>query len=127
MSCTAPPAKQRVRFEYDDVAAGKVCLAGTFNDWHPAVSEIFPQGSGKWVKALELAPSAYDYRFVIDGRWTEEPRCPQTVPNTFGETNSLLIVPEPTRRATGERGTARWPTRWCRVGAGSFSTRNTQQ
>jgi 1,4-alpha-glucan branching enzyme len=101
MSCTAPPAKQRVRFEYDDVAAGKVCLAGTFNDWHPAVSEMLPLGSGKWVKELELAPGAYEYRFVIDGRWTQDPRCARTVPNTFGETNSLLIVPEPPRRATG--------------------------
>jgi len=87
--------KQRVHFEFEDAAARTVCIAGTFNDWHPAVSEMLTMGSGKWVKDLNLPPGTYEYRFVVDGKWTTDPRCAQTVPNAFGETNSLLIVPEP--------------------------------
>lgn len=84
---------QLVHFEYEDRAARKVCLAGTFNDWHPTVSEMISMGSGKWVKDLELPPGAYEYRLVIDGQWVNDPHCARTAPNAFGETNSLLVVP----------------------------------
>ena len=92
--------KQLVHFEFEDAAARKVCIAGSFNDWHPEVSGMIPMGSGKWVKDLELGPGTYAYRFFIDGKWVTDPRCAHTVPNAFGETNSLLIVPEPQFRAT---------------------------
>lgn len=100
-----PVKEQLVRFEFEDTAARTVCIAGTFNDWHPAVSEMLTMGSGKWVKDLELAPGTYEYRFVVDGKWTTDPRCAHTVPNAFGETNSLLIVPEP-QRQTARRNRA---------------------
>jgi 1,4-alpha-glucan branching enzyme len=94
ISYTVRPPKQLVHFEYEDATARKVCVAGTFNDWHPEVSDMIPLGSGKWVKDLELAPGTYEYRFVVDGKWTTDARCARTVPNAFGETNSLLVVPE---------------------------------
>lgn len=103
ISYTAPASKQLVHFEYEDAAARKVCIAGSFNDWHPAVSEMLDMGSGKWVKDLELAPGTYEYRFVVDGKWTTDPRCAHTVPNAFGETNSLLIVPTPERQTRRSR------------------------
>ena len=84
--------KQLVHFELQDPAARKVSIAGTFNDWRPEVSDMICMGSGKWVKDMELAPGTYEYRFVIDSRWKTDPRCAHTVPNAFGETNSLLIV-----------------------------------
>ena len=49
---------------------------------------------------LELASGTYEYRFVVDGKWITDPRCAHTVPNAFGETNSLLIVPKPERETT---------------------------
>jgi 1,4-alpha-glucan branching enzyme len=88
------PLRQLVHFEYEDTAARKVYLAGTFNDWHPAVSEMIPMGSGKWVKDLKLFPGTYEYRLVVDGRWTNDPRSARTAPNGFGGANSLLVVPE---------------------------------
>ena len=100
ISYTAPGSKQLVHFEYEDAAACKVCIAGSFNDWHPTVSEMLDMGSGKWVKDLELAPGTYEYRFVVDGKWITDLRSAHTVPNAFGETNSLLIVPEPRRQST---------------------------
>ena len=97
--------KQLVHFELVDPAARHVCIAGNFNDWHPEVSEMIAMGSGKWIKDFELAPGTYEYRFVIDGRWTTDPRSAHTVPNAFGETNSLLIVPAPQPRG-GSAGRA---------------------
>ena len=98
ISYTARASKQVVHFEYEDPAAQNVCIAGSFNDWHPTVSEMLNMGSGKWVKDLELAPGTYEYRFVVDGKWITDPRCAHTVLNSFGETNSLLMVPEPQRQ-----------------------------
>ena len=90
--------KQLVHFEFEDAAARAVCIAGSFNDWHPGVSEMLGMCSGQWVKDLELAPGTYEYRFVVDGRWTTDPRCAHTSSNGFGETNALLTVPEPQRQ-----------------------------
>jgi 1,4-alpha-glucan branching enzyme len=95
-----------VHFEYEDGAARKVSLAGSFNDWHEQVSDMIPLGSGKWVKDLDLSPGTYEYRFVIDGKWVTDPRCPQTVPNAFGETNSLLVVEPPPARTKSAAGQA---------------------
>lgn len=98
-----PPAiktqkTQVVHFEFNDPAARKVCIAGTFNDWHPEVSEMISFGSGLWVKDLDLPSGAYEYRLVVDRKWITDPRCSRSAPNPFGETNSLLFVPEPVRR-----------------------------
>ena len=84
--------KQLVHFELNDSAARRVCIAGSFNDWHPDLGEMVSLGPGKWIKDLELAPGTYEYRFVVDGKWITDPQCPRTVPNAFGETNSLLAV-----------------------------------
>lgn len=99
---TGKLTRQPVHFEFHDTAARNVSIAGTFNDWHPEVSEMISMGSGKWAKDLELTPGTYEYRFVIDGKWVTDPRCTHTVPNAFGETNSLLIVPEP--KSPSKRG-----------------------
>jgi 1,4-alpha-glucan branching enzyme len=103
ISYTARASKQVVHFECEDAGARKVCIAGSFNDWHPEVSEMINMGSGKWVKNLELAPGTYEYRLIVDGKWITDPRCGHTVPNAFGETNSLLVVPEPQRQSARRR------------------------
>jgi 1,4-alpha-glucan branching enzyme len=96
-------ATELVHFEYEDATARKVCIAGTFNDWHPTVSEMLDMGSGKWVKDIELTPGTYEYRFVVDGRWITDHRCAHKVPNAFGEHNSLLIVPGPRETTKARR------------------------
>lgn len=99
---TSAQTRRLVHFEFQSPAARKVCIAGTFNDWHPEVSEMISMGSGKWVKDLELTPGTYEYRFVVDGQWVTDPHCAHTAPNPFGETNSLLIVAKskPTQKMT---------------------------
>jgi 1,4-alpha-glucan branching enzyme len=95
---------QLVHFEFHDPAARKVCIAGTFNGWHPEVSEMIRLGSGLWAKDLELPPGAYEYRLVVDGKWIADPKCARSAPNPFGETNSLLVV---AAKAPAARETAR--------------------
>ena len=53
---------------------------------------MIPVGEGRWVKELALPPGDYEYRFVVDGAWIPDPLAKETVPNPFGEMNSVLKV-----------------------------------
>ena len=87
------PQPPLVRFELTNLSARKVCVAGNFNNWRPEATEMIPTGGGKWAKELRLQPGTYEYRFVVDGEWTTDPMASGTVPNPFGDLNSLLAVP----------------------------------
>jgi hypothetical protein len=57
-------------------------------------------GAGKWAIDLTLIPGSYEYRLVVDGNWMADPNASHSVPNPFGEPNSLLVVPH-RRRSMG--------------------------
>ncbi len=81
-----------VHFEYADMSASMVCLAGSFNNWRPERGRMVRLENGKWVKDLVLSPGTYEYRFVVDGQWVPDPNADHTATNPFGERNSLLTV-----------------------------------
>jgi 1,4-alpha-glucan branching enzyme len=83
---------QLIRCEYFNPQAQSVYLAGTFNDWHPSVTEMLAIGEGRWAKEVALVPGRYEYRLVVDGLWLEDPNCPVSTPNPYGESNSVLTV-----------------------------------
>ena len=87
------PSPPPVHFDYCDRGARKVCIAGSFNDWRPDATEKIPMGDGKWVKDLALPPGIHEYRLVVDGKWMTDNKASQSVPNPFGEINSVLNVP----------------------------------
>ena len=82
------------RFEFESATVKSVCLAGTFNDWNPAATEMIPDGDGRWVKEMTVPPGAYEYLFVVDGEWVEDPRATESVSNPFNRNNSLRRVAE---------------------------------
>ncbi|MBM3854463.1 MAG: glycoside hydrolase [Verrucomicrobia bacterium] len=86
------PDPAPVRFEFESAAAKSVGIAGTFNDWDPSVARMHPDGDGKWVKELILPPGVYEYRFVVDGEWADDPRATASVTNPFGGRNAVLTV-----------------------------------
>ena len=100
---------QMIHFEFTVSDAEAVAIAGTFNDWRPDASPMFPVVDGRWVKKLALAPGTYEYCFVVDGIWRPDPQVSETVTNPFGGVNTVLIVaapaapesPHPNGHATG--------------------------
>lgn len=78
--------------EFNHQCAHEVCIAGSFNDWHPSVMPMIRVADGKWAKELALPPGRYEYRFVVDGEWLEDPAARETVANPFGGFNAVLIV-----------------------------------
>jgi hypothetical protein len=81
-----------VHFEFKDLKAKTVCLAGTFNHWQPDSKTLRSSGVGHWWKDTALEPGTYEYCFVMDGKWMPDPVARETVPNPFGGRNSLLRV-----------------------------------
>ena len=49
-------------------------------------------GLGQWIKELALSPGIYEYQYVVDGRWVNDPQAVKSTPNPFGGRNSVLVV-----------------------------------
>jgi hypothetical protein len=94
---------QRVGLQLTWPGAQEVSIAGSFNDWHPSVTPMIRLSGGKWAKELSLAPGRYEYRFVVDGEWVDDPAATELIPNSFGSANAVLEVcpatPAPTIRS----------------------------
>jgi 1,4-alpha-glucan branching enzyme len=86
------PSPSKVRFELTAPGAGQVFLAGTFNQWESSATPMTRTREGKWVKELALGPGAYEYLFLVDGKWLLDPGASERVPNPFGGSNGLLQV-----------------------------------
>ncbi len=89
-------ASREVIVRFKDENAGDVRIAGDFNGWVPdrgVRSLIASEGQTRvWTKVLKLAPGTYQYRYVVDGEWREDPSNPQSVPGPTGQPNSILHV-----------------------------------
>lgn len=72
--------------------ARTVTVAGTFNGWHPESTPLGRVQQDEWVAELSLAPGDYEYRFVVDGQWVDDPNAQHYVSNGLGGQNSLLKI-----------------------------------
>jgi len=73
--------------------AESVKLAGDFNGWQPEQTPLSSGGAnGRWSVELPLEKGVYRYRYVVDGRWQEDPYNQNVEPNEFGEYNSIVEV-----------------------------------
>jgi len=87
---------REVEIRYRDRSARDVRVAGDFNGWVPdkdVRSRLAAEGGERvWTKTLALAPGRYQYRYVVDGEWREDPGNPEAVPGPAGVRNSVLVV-----------------------------------
>ena len=72
--------------------AKEVRVAGNFNGWRPEANPLENHGSEGWSTHLMLKSGQYEYRFVVDGVWTNDPQATQSATNPYGEPNSILKV-----------------------------------
>jgi 1,4-alpha-glucan branching enzyme len=85
------PPKKRVQFRLTAPQAKEVALVGTFNDWDPQARSLKLDKKGIWKTSMTLEAGAYEYRFLVDGQWQNDPRA-ETVPNPCGSQNSVRDV-----------------------------------
>lgn len=74
--------------------AKKVVVAGSFNKWDESLFKMNKLEDG-WELTLNVNPGIYQYRFIVDGKWMEDPSNPVKTPNEYGEFNSVLDVKQP--------------------------------
>ena len=86
------PKLSNVFFSVFAPDASEVYVVGDFNNWNlDGESRMYKEGAF-WAKRINLNSGRYRYRFVIDGKWTEDPNNPSKELNPYGEMDSLLEV-----------------------------------
>ncbi|NMB72457.1 MAG: hypothetical protein GYA22_09945 [Bacteroidales bacterium] len=99
-NCGINKLKQSNIFTYQDGVATfflpsyknaqKVYLSGSFNDWSTLQTPMYKADSG-WVTKIKLVPGKYPYKYIIDGRWREDPNNYNRDRNAKGWNNSVIF------------------------------------
>ena len=84
---------QEITLTLDARSAAQVQVMGDFNDWNLEGSEM-DFVDGIWKKLVKLRPGRYRYRYIVDGRWQNDPRNGTVEANPFGGQDSVLVVDE---------------------------------
>lgn len=85
---------KRIHFKYQAPEADSVSLAGSFNGWNVSAHPLKKDKSGICSAVLNLYPGTYEYLYVVDGKWRDDPNCKIHQHNRYGGHNCLLIVGE---------------------------------
>ena len=85
-------AKKRVTFKFSDSGASHVYIAGSFNSWDPSVRPLKKDAKGTWKTSITLLQGVYQYLFIVDGNWMEDPLSSHKEMNEFGSFNSVVVV-----------------------------------
>jgi len=81
-----------VLFSYSDPNADVVFLAGDFNGWNENDIQLEKDSTGLFTVKLRLKDGRYEYKFIVDGVWKEDPDNPNKVPDPYGGYNSVVEV-----------------------------------
>ena len=79
-------------FSLEAPMARSVKLAADFTDWDRFPLDMIQSVDGMWWTIVPLLPGEYNYRFLVDGQWCDDPRNIQRVPNPFGTSNAVIQV-----------------------------------
>ena len=83
---------KKTEFSLSASQAQRVSIAGDFNQWNPSSHPLQQDTKGTWKISFDLKPGKYEYRFLLDGEWQNDPNCDCFVENPFGTSNCLKIV-----------------------------------
>jgi 1,4-alpha-glucan branching enzyme len=89
---TRNPDLREQEFSFNAPAALRVQLAGSFTQWQNEPFSMTRGADGLWHTKVRLAPGTYQYRFIVDGAWHDDPTCTLQIPTEFGTTNMLREV-----------------------------------
>jgi 1,4-alpha-glucan branching enzyme len=84
--------KRRITFKLEAAEAKEAILVGDFNSWDVTKHTMKRDNKGRWTKMVSLAPGSYEYKFLVDGQWQNDPSNDQMVHNSFGTLNNILTV-----------------------------------
>lgn len=82
-----------VTFNYYNIRAKQVQLAGDFTDWATSARKMHKKANGLWTISLKFPKGRFQYKFVVDGdNWITDPLNKQTAADKDGISNSIVTV-----------------------------------
>jgi hypothetical protein len=85
--------KKRVSFKFQtSQAAHDVKLCGNFTNWEQGAIIMTRGKSGQWQAQVNLEPGEYEYKYLADGVWHNDPSADRQVANAWGSENSFRRV-----------------------------------
>ena len=79
-------------FKLYSPGAKKVVVSGSFNKWDVKKLLAKKDSKGNWSAKVALKPGKYEYKFVVDGNWINDPRCTSCVADSVGSHNCVIEV-----------------------------------
>lgn len=90
--CATKTMAKSTEFRLYAPQAKRVNLAGSFNNWDTKRTTARKDLKGNWVIKVSLKPGRYEYKFLVDGNWVNDPNCGNCVPNGLGTQNCTMEV-----------------------------------
>ena len=87
-----PIKRRRVTMTFEAPYAKAVSLMGDFNGWNEKKHPMMKGKHGMWKKIIMVPPGQYEYRFLVDGQWRNDPANDQICANCFGGTNNIMKI-----------------------------------
>ncbi|MCK4276820.1 MAG: isoamylase early set domain-containing protein [Phycisphaerae bacterium] len=83
--------KGTVRFSINATGGAKRAqLVGDFNGWN--TQTMRKQKNGGFAATVSLPAGSYEYRFILDGQWMQDPDNGALAMNPYGGFNSVAVV-----------------------------------
>jgi 1,4-alpha-glucan branching enzyme len=86
--------RRKITFSLESTDAKEVILMGDFNNWNPKKHPMKKDENGKWTRIVMLLPGKYEYKFLVDGQWKEDPQNTKICANIFGTYNNVFNLAE---------------------------------
>jgi len=79
-------------FAFSAPEALSVQLVGDFTQWQERPISLQKGADGVWRTTVQLSPGTHHYRFLVDGKWRDDPECVLRAPNPFGSEDMMRQV-----------------------------------
>ena len=79
-------------FNLKVLGAHSVSLVGDFTQWQEKPIAMHNGTADGWHAQVELPPGLHHYRFLVDGKWVDDPECAVRVPNPYGSQDCVCQV-----------------------------------
>ncbi len=84
--------RRKTQFTFNAEEAKSVKIVGDFNNWREEGKTLKHNGNGNWQITLMLPPGTYEYKFLVDGSWVNDPLNERLCINCFGTRNNYIDV-----------------------------------
>jgi len=84
--------EKNVTFKLKSPESKSVFLTGDFNSWNTKSIPLKKNKNGVWSTSINLCSGRFEYKYIIDGQWHEDPHNALKSQNALGSINSVIKI-----------------------------------